>query len=97
MAEKTFGKEWTGKDTFKSVVIFFLHFTLLILIAGGLLLGPKLPYIREYMKERGADYLYALFSVFMLTVIMFFYFYFENKEMLSSGRNISLIFTILEV
>ena len=97
MAEKTFGKEWTGKDTFKSLVLFFVQFVLLTLIAGGILLGPKLSYIEEYMKERGADYLYAFFSVFMLTAIMFFYFYFENKEMLASGRNIALIFTILDM
>ena len=97
MAEKTFGRVWTKADTMKSAFLFLLHFVLLILIAGGLLLGNKLSYLGDYMKERGADYLYALFSVFLLIAIMYFYFLFENKEMISSGKNISLLFTILDL
>nr|MBR6778492.1 HDIG domain-containing protein [Clostridia bacterium] len=97
MAEKTFGRVWTKADTMKSAFLFLLHFVLLILIAGGLLLGNKLSYLGDYMKERGADYLYALFSVFLLISIMYFYFLFENKEMISSGKNISLLFTILDL
>ena len=97
MAEKIFGKGWTKSDTLKSASLFFSHFIVFMLIAGGFLLGDKLSYIGEYMKERGADYLYALFSIMLLMGIMYFYFYFENKEMLSSGKNISLLFTILDV
>ncbi len=97
MAEKTFGRSWTKADTMKSAFLFLLHFVLLILIAGGLLLWNKLSYLGDYMKERGADYLYALFSVFLLTAIMYFYFLFENKEMISNGKNISLLFTILDL
>ena len=96
MTERTFGKNWTKADTLKSAMLFFLHFTLLALIAAGFLLGDKLTYIGEYMKERGADYLYALFSVFLLTAITYFYFYFENKEVLMSSKKIALIFMILD-
>ncbi len=97
MAEKTFGRGWTKSDTLKSISLFFLHFILFTLIAAGFLLGNKLSHIGEYMKERGADYLYALFSILLLIGIMYFYFLFENKEMLSSGKNIALLFTILDV
>ena len=74
-----------------------MHFIILVLIAAGFLLGDKLTDIGAYMTERGADYLYVLFSVLLLIAIMYCYFYFENKEMLSSGKNIALIFTILDV
>ena len=97
MAEKTFGRVWTRKNTLGSVVLFLVHFVIWVLIAAGFLLGDKLSYIADYMKERGADYLYALFSVLLLTAIMYFYFYFENKEILMQGKNIALIFTILDV
>ena len=97
MSEKTFGRSWTKADTFKSALLFLLQFVILALIAAGLLLGNKLSYIGEYMQERGADYLYALFSILLMTSIMYFYFYFENKEMISNAKNIALLFTILDV
>ena len=74
-----------------------VHFILLTLIAAICLLGNKLTYIADYMKERGADYLYALFSVFLLTAIMYFYFFFENKEIISNGKSIALLFMILDL
>ena len=97
MTEKTFGTNWTKTDTLKSALMFLLHFILLTLIAAICLLGNKLTYIADYMKERGADYLYALFSVFLLTAIMYFYFFFENKEIISNGKSIALLFMILDL
>ena len=97
MTEQKFVGQWTKQDTVKSAWLFFLHFAILTLIASALLLGPKLGVLKEYMKEHGANYLYALFCVFLLTAIMYFYFFFEDKVVLSSGRNIALIFTVLEI
>ena len=97
MTEKTFGANWTRSDLLKSAALFFVHFIVLALIAAVFLLGDKLTDIGAYMSDRGADYLYALFSVLLLTAIMYCYFYFENKEVLSSGKNIALVFTILDV
>ena len=97
MTERTFGANWTKTDTLKSAALFFLHFVLLALIAAVFLLGNKLTDIGDYMSERGADYLYTLFSVLLLIAIMYCYFYFENKEMLMSGKKIALLFTILDV
>ncbi len=97
MKEKTFDKKWGKGDTFKSVFLFLLHFTILTILAGIILLGNKFTYISQYMKEHGANYLYALFSVFLIICIMYFYFYFENKEMLSNAKNITLLFSILDL
>ncbi len=95
--KEVFERNWTKKDTVKSALFFLLHFLILVLVAGGLSLIGQYAHLGAYMKEHGADYLYALFSVFLLTAIMYFYFYFENKEMLASGKNITLVFGILEV
>ncbi len=97
MKEKTFDKKWGKGDTFKSVFLFLLHFTILTILAGIILLGNKFTYISQYMKEHGANYLYALFSVFLIICIMYFYFYFENKEMLSNAKNVTLLFSILDL
>ena len=37
MAEKTFGREWTKKNTCVSVVLFFVHFIIWVAIAAGFL------------------------------------------------------------
>ncbi len=97
MKEKAFNRKWTKRDTLKSASLFLLHFTILILLACIMLLGGKFSYIGAYMRERGADYLYALFSVFLIVAIMYFYFYFENKEMISSGKNVALLFSVLDL
>ncbi len=97
MMEKTFDKKWTKTDTLKSAMLFLVHFVILVLIAGGFILVGKFSYISDYMKENGASYLYALFSIFLIVAIMYFYFYFENKEMIFSGKNITLLFSILDL
>ncbi len=97
MKEKTFDKKWTRRETLKSATLFLLHFVILVLIAGGFLLSSELSHLGSYMNKNGANYLYALFSVMLLVAIMYFYFYFENKEMLASGKNITLLFSILDL
>ena len=97
MATKQFGREWTKQHVLKSVFLFLTHFLIFITIAAALLLGNKLGRIREYMREQGANYLYALFCIFLLFVIAYLYFFFENREMLTSGKNIALIFTVIDL
>ena len=97
MSEKQFGKDWTKSHTLKSIMLFLLHFVIfigieiLVLSAGGVIsFGEK-------FSAQGANYLYAVFCIFLLFLIMYLYFFFESKEMLISGKNIALVFTILDV
>ena len=92
MAMKQLGKGWTRADTLKSTLWFILHFIIFVGIAAGLLLGNKLSILGEFMRAQGANYLYAIFCVFLLITIMYFYFFFEDREMIGSGKNIALIF-----
>ncbi len=100
MAVKKFEKPWTKKDLWKSMFLFLLHFVLFIAIAAGVLLADKMSdfaAFKAYMQKYGADYLYALFSALLIITIMYLYFLFEDKEMISSGKNIALLFTVLDV
>ena len=97
MAVREFGREWTKSDTLKSVLLFFVHFIIFIASAMFLVVGMEIKNFSVHLREYGADYLYALFSIFLLLAIMYFYFYFENKAMLSSAKNITLIFAVLDV
>ncbi|MBR2442122.1 MAG: HD domain-containing protein [Clostridia bacterium] len=97
MAVKEFGREWTKQDLFKSILFFFVHFLVLVLLVAAFVLGSRLRGIGEHLKNFGAGYLYALFCILLLVVIMYLYYFFEEREMLLSGRSITLIFTLLDV
>ena len=97
MAILRFGNEWTKQNTFKSILLFFVHFVVLVLVMAVLILGMQLNNFVEHMKQFGASYLYALFCVLLLVVIMYLYFMFEDKRMLSTGKNIALLFTVLDL
>ncbi len=88
---------WSKQVAFKSVMMFLLHGIIFVLIAATLLLYNKLDIFKEHMQSHGANYLYALFCILMLFVIMYFYFLFENKAFLTEGKNITLVFTILDL
>lgn len=97
MAVKEFGRGWTKKDTLKSVLLFFLHFVVFIAIAFVSVTSAYLSDLTAHLKEYGADYLYALFGVLLLLGITYFYFFFENKSLIASGKNIALLFAVLDV
>ena len=97
MTIKKFQRPWTKQDFGRSIGFFFLHFFLFILLAGVVLLGGKLSDIGGYMKEKGADYLYAVVCILLVMTIAYCYFLFEDREMISNGKNIALIFMVLDV
>ena len=78
MAVKEFGKDWTKSDALKSVLWFCLHLVIFFLIAALLLWGDKLSEIGEMFSKEGANYLYAIFCIFLLIIFTYFYFYFET-------------------
>ncbi len=97
MAVKKVGKEWTKQDTLKSALLFFVHFIILVLICGMAVLWKEKDNLIEHFKKVGANYVYAVFCIMMIVIITYLYFFFEDKMMLSSGRNIALVFTILDL
>ncbi len=97
MKEKAFDRKWTNTDTLKSATLFLVHFLILSVIIGSVALAGEFSNLGAYMKKYGANYLYALFSVLLIISIMYFYFYFENKELLTSAKSITLVFCILDI
>ena len=97
MALLRFGKDWTTKNTVKSICLFFMHFVLLVSIMAACILGSQLNDFVEHMRQFGANYLYALFCVMLLVIITYMYFFFEDKRVLSTGQNIALIFVVLDI
>lgn len=90
-------REWTKQDTLKSILLFFLHFIVLLLVSALLILGDKLDELAAVLEKDGASYLYALFCIFLLVVITYLYYFFEDKTMLANGKNIALLFTVLDL
>ena len=89
--------DWTKHNAAASIALFVVHFIVLVLVSFVLLLWGKLDTLSAEMNENGADYLYMIFCLLMLTVVMYTYFFFESREVLASGKSIALIFTILDV
>ena len=89
--------EWSKRQTLKSGMAFFLHFLLLVLITAGVIFYDKLPSFISAIKANSANYTYMLFCIALFVVILYFYFYFEDRTMLASGKSIALIFTILDI
>ncbi len=96
MQKKEFVNEWTKSHTLKSVLWYFMHFVIFIVAAALLLLWDKLPNLKENLSQEGANYLYVLFCAMLLFIIMYLYFFFENREMLINGKKIALLFTVLD-
>ncbi len=97
MAVKEFGRGWTKQDLLKSILLFFVHFLVLILLVAAFVLGSHIKDFIEHLKNFGANYLYALFCVLLLVVIMYLYYFFEEREILLSAKKITLVFTLLDV
>ena len=97
MSVKQYAVNWSKRHVVKSILLFFVHFLILVLIEALLLTWNDLGHLGSHMAARGADYMYALFSTLMLVVIMYLYFLFENKAMIANGKNIALIFLLLDL
>lgn len=89
--------EWTKQHAAKSIVLFAVYFVVLVLVSMVLLLWDKFGRLSDEMNQNGADYLYMVFCLLMLTIVMYTYFFFESRGTLASAKSISLIFTILDV
>ncbi len=90
-------KEFTQKDRVKSAALFFLQVILFVAIAAILLFAEDFSSLGEHFRNEGGNYLYTLCSLLLLFVIAYLYFLFEEREILESGKNILLIFTVLDL
>ena len=85
----------------KSVLIFFVNYLLLFAL---IFLFIALNAVNEankgfaaYMREDISDFVYLLLSVFILFVIIYIYFLFEDRQSLAGAKNIWLVFILLDV
>ena len=90
-------RELTKNEITKSAFIFVLHWIIELIIIAVLLFGDKLGSIGETVKNNAANYVYMTFCLLLLSGILYFYFLFENKSVLISGKSITMIFTVLDV
>ena len=97
MTKKEFGKTWTKRDAVKSSFLYLLHFLIYLGIAAILLFTERWADLGNFLSQNGSNYLYAIFCTFLLFVITYLYFYFENRTLLESGKNISLVFIVLDM
>ena len=85
----------------KSVLIFFVNYLLLFAL---IFLFIALNAVNEankgfaaYMREDISDFVYLLLSVFILFVIIYIYFLFEDRQSFAGAKNIWLVFILLDV
>ena len=89
--------DWSKRAALKSAMLFLLHGVIFLMITALLLWHDKFDKFGDHLQEQGANYLYALFCIILLFTIAYFYFYFEDKSFLMSGKNITLVFTIIDL
>ena len=94
---KEFNKTWTKQEVLKSSFLYLLHFLIYLGIAAILLFADKWSDLGNFLSQNGSNYLYAIFCTFLLFVITYLYFFFENRTMLESGKNIALVFIVLDM
>ncbi len=94
---KEFGKTWTKRDVLKSSFLYLLHFLFYLTIAAILLLAGRWSDLGNFLSQNGSNYLYAIFCTFLLFMITYLYFFFENRTLLESGKNIALVFIVLDM
>ena len=94
---KEFGKTWTKRDGLKSSFLYLLHFLFYLTIAAILLLAGRWSDLGNFLSQNGSNYLYAIFCTFLLFMITYLYFFFENRTLLESGKNIALVFIVLDM
>ena len=97
MTTKEFGKKWTKREALKSSFLYLLHFLLYLGIAAIVLFSERWSDLGNFLSQNGSNYLYAIFCTFLLFVITYLYFFFENRTLLESGKSIALVFIVLDM
>ena len=78
-------RRWTKKEAWSSALLFVLNLFILLLIVAVLLMGGNLGNLKQTLEANKANYIYIAFCLFLLAVITYFYFFFEDRFVLSEG------------
>lgn len=88
---------WNRGTVAKSLVLFAVHLLLLLGFVLLTLFWQKRNTFTSTFKVNQANYMYIGFCTILLVCIMYMYFFFENREILTDGKTITLIFAVLDV
>lgn len=93
---------WTGKDYVKIIVYFLANYVVL----GGLFVAAiffncdmSVQRFTEYfVSENGLNnFLYLMIAVFLILVVLFLFYYFEDGDFIKKPKNVIMMFTIIYV
>ncbi len=87
----------TQKKIANSGGYFVLNYVFFVVILAILLFTASDVSVAETIEKNLANYVYMLFCLALLFIITYLYFLFENKSILSNGKNIALVFTVLDL
>ena len=89
--------QWNRRLAVKSVFAFILHLIILLCLVTLVLVWQKDGKFTDTFTLNRANYLYIAFCIILLVWVVYFYFFFENREILVDGRKIGLVFCVVDV
>ena len=94
-------KKWRKKDFARIITYFALHTAIIVLLfvfALSLSVDFDMPRAWEWIVNSGVGVsLYLVISICLLSAGVFMYFYFEDGDFLYEGKNVHMLFVILEI
>ena len=95
-------KKWEKRDVIRTVSYFAIHTAIIMLLfAFALALSTDfdMPLAWEHIANEGAigTIFYLVISVCLISGGMFLYLWFEDRDFLYEGKNVNMLFVILEV
>ncbi len=91
---------WEGRDYARTILQFFFHFlVLIVLFAGAVLLneGGIEQFVNFFLQaETRNNFIYIALALLFLIAMLYMYFYYEFRDFLKKTSNVFLIFTVLE-
>ena len=87
----------TGKELFKLAMVFFIN-TLVLIAVMNVFLVVKCGGVKSFAQYIGANatrVLFVIFSVFVVSVVMYLYVLNQNKKIVKKPKNATMIFSII--
>ena len=90
-------KPFTGGVVFKSILTFVVNYVILLAITFFIVFLKNPSGYSAYLAEHLPVLFFAVGCLFLLFWIIYLYYFFDNKSFLAEGKNIWLLFVILDV